>query len=227
MTLQNQKEIASTFSDKFEEFELDLTLTQNEFSIFDKGVFAESMDEKWNVFVLDKYMFWARSWTDACIYKIELLREDDVIKLIKGFVTRNRLEYNSNNVEQDKILFLKLLQAYLGRDDIYVDPAFHFDLIKQVLADQEPISRYKKSISRQSVGINKMIYKSVQHFGEDYIIKTGWQAFYEKIKDMNDDEDILSLYLHEKGTRNGTTYHFDNEGKRLISVIVPVELSSR
>src|SRR5690606_3329359 len=109
----------------------------------------------------------------------------------------------------------------------YIDPAFQFDLIKQTLSQHQPISRYKKSISRQSVKINKTIYQSLLNFGEDYVNETGWTDFYNKIKDMNDDVDILSLHMHDKETNKGTTFHFDKECNALISVILPVELSSR
>jgi hypothetical protein len=227
MTLEKQNEIASSFSDKFEDFDLDITLSQDEFILFDKGVFSSSMDEKWNIFVLDNFMYWVRSWTNHCVFKIQLTRNADVVILEKGFVTRDRNQYNSDDIEQDKILFLKLLQVYLGRDDIFIDPAFQFDLVKQTLSHHQPISRYKKSIGRQSVKINKTIYQSLLHFGEDYVNKTGWTDFYKKIKDMNDDVDILSLYMHDKETNRGTTFHFDNDCKALISVILPVELSSR
>lgn len=227
MTLEKQNQIASSFSDKFENFDLDITLSKGEFILFDKGVFSSSMDEKWNVFVLANFMYWACSWTNHCVFKIQLSRNADVVILEKGFVTRDRNQYNSDNFEQDKVLFLKLLQVYLGRDDIYIDPAFQFDLIKQTLYQHQPISRYKKSIGRQSVKINKTIYQSMLHFGEDYVDATGWADFYKKIKDMNDDVDILSLYMHDKETNKGTTFHFDSDCKTLIAVILPVEISSR
>jgi hypothetical protein len=77
------------------------------------------------------------------------------------------------------------------------------------------------------VKINKAIYQNLLHFGKDYVTKTGWADFHKKIKDMDDDVDILSLYIHDKETNKGTTFHFDRECKALISVILPFELSSR
>ena len=227
MTLEKQKQIASSFSDKFEGFELDISLPITEFSLFDNGVFAKSMDEKWNVFVLENFMYWSRSWTNHCIFKIRLTRNADIVFLDKGFVTRDNIQFNSDNIKDDKTLFLNLLQVYLERDNIYVDPAFNYDIIKQTLSKYQPVSRYKKSIGRQSVKINKVIYQSILHFGQDYVNKTGWADFYEKIKNMDDEIDILSLYIHDKETNEGTTYHFDNDGKALINIIAPVELSSR
>ena len=224
MTIKDKKEIANSFSKKFEKFQLDVKLTEEEFSLFNKSVLAGN-DGKWYIFVLDNYLYWATGW--SCIYKIQLSKEDGFVRLTEGFITREKLEYNSDNIENDRIEFLKLLQVYLERDDIYVDPALNFVLVKQILAKHQPCTRYKRSIGRQSVELNKIIYKSIQHFGEEFVNKTGWKDFYEKIKGMNDDDDILSLYIQEKGTDKGTTYHFDTDGKTLISIIVPAELSSR
>ncbi len=124
MTVQEQKQIAIAFSDKFQEFDLNLKLTADEFRLFDNGVSANSMDEKWNILVLDNFMCWIRSWTDNLIYIIQLKREADVVILEKGFVTRDKAKYMSDSIAEDKILFLQLLQIYSGRDDIYVDPEF-------------------------------------------------------------------------------------------------------
>lgn len=225
MTIEQRIRIANSFSCKFEEFQLHIKLPAQEFSIFEEGVFAKSMDEKWNIFIVENYLYWARSWTNKCIYKIQFFHEGDSIRLIRGFVTKNKQEYNSDDIDKDRILFLELLQTYLERDDLYIDPAYHYEAVKQVIAGYEPANLYTKSIGLQSVAINKMIYQSIIHFGENYAAKTGWTDFYDKIKEMNDNEDILSLYIHEKGTNKGTTYHFDKDGKKLINIIVPVELS--
>lgn len=227
MTAEKQQQIASSFSDTFEEFNLAVSLSTEEFSLFDKGVFSKSMEDKWNVFVVNDVMYWARSWTHHCIFKIHLIRKTDQVTLEKGFVTRNKNQYNSDDIEQDKIHFLKILQHYLGRDDIYVDPAFQFDLIKQTLSLYQPARRYKKSIGRQSVKSNKLIYETMLRSRDEHLNATGWADFYTKIKDMNDDDDILSLYLHNKETNRGTTYYFDKEGKVLLGVIVPIEQSGR
>lgn len=223
MNIIKQKEIANSFSETFQEFDINLTLKYEEFKLFENGVFARSMDEKWNIFILDNFMYWARSWSGNCIYKVQLTKWEDNITLGMGYVTRDRAQLNSENIEHDKIRFLELLQCYLDRDDIYIDPAYHFDIVIQTLAKYEPINRYIKSIGRQSVSINKSIYHSCIYFGQEYLNKSGWTEFYDKIKYMNDDEDILSLYIQEKGTNQGTTYHFDKEGKKIISIIVPVD----
>lgn len=225
MTLQDKIKIANSFFDKFDTFHSDIKLTVDEFQIFEDGVYAKDMDEKWNIFVLDNLMYWARSWTNACIYKVQLNKQADVVLLEKVFVTRDKTQYRFDDIEKDQTLFLKLLQVYLGRDDISVDTAFQFELVKQILSQYAPLDRYIKWVGRQSVAINKVIYQSILHFGDDYAQKTGWTDFHEKIKSMDDDEEILSLYLQEKGTNRGTTYYIDNSGKRLISVVIPVDIS--
>ena len=158
MTLQDKTKIAKSFSDKFDTFQPDIKLTVDEFQIFEEGVYAKDMDEKWNIFVLDNFMYWARSWTDTCIYKVQLNKRADFVLLEKVFVTRDKTQYRVDDIDKDKTLFLKLLQVYLGRDDIYIDPAFQLELVKQILNRYKPLDKYIKSIGRQSVAINKMIY---------------------------------------------------------------------
>ena len=131
MTVQEQKQIAIAFSDKFQEFDLDLKLTADEFRLFDNGISANSMDEKWNILVLDNFMCWTRSWTDNLIYIIQLKRQSDTVILEKGFVTRDETRYMSEGIEEDKTIFLQLLQFYLDRDNICIDPEFQFGIIKK------------------------------------------------------------------------------------------------
>ena len=227
MTAQDKTKIANSFSDKFNTFHPDVKLTVNEFQIFEEGIYANGMDDKWNIFVLGKFMYWARSRTNTCIYKVQVNKRADFVLLEKVFVNRDKTQYLFDHIEKEKILFLQLLQFYLGRDDIYVDPEFHIELVKEILRKYQPLDKYIKSIGRQSVDINKMIYQSILEFGADYAQKTGWTDFYEKIKNRNENEEILSLYLQEKGTNKGTTYYMDNGGNHLISVVVPMDISSR
>src|SRR5437762_4182517 len=196
MRLEEQNQIAKTFSDKFQEFDLELTLTANEFELFDNGVFSNSMEEKWNIFLLDNFMYWARSWTAHCIYKIQVTRQAGSVTLEKGFVTRDKSQYNSANLEKDKILFLQLLQGYLDRDDIYIDPEFELDIIKEMISKYDPQNKCIKSIGHcNDVGLTKKIYDGLIMHSKNFCEVVGWQELKENIATKDDKEDLLSLYL--------------------------------
>ena len=220
MTSEEQKHIAKSFSDKFQEFNLDLSFTSDEFRFFDKGIFADSMEEKWNVFVLDNFMYWVRSWTDNCIYKIQLTRQTENVTLEKGFVTRDRTQYNSDNIEKDKILFLQLIQSCLGRDDIYVDPEFELEIIKEIISNYDPNNKCLKSIGHDNdVGLTKKIYNGLTTNSKDFCEVVGWQELKENIATKDDKEHLLSLYLQDKETKEATTFYFDKEGKHLLGQV--------
>src|ERR1700760_548038 len=74
MNPEMQKHIAASFSGEYEEFDPELTLTATEFELFEKGIFSNSMDDKWHIFVIEDKMYLARSWTGYCIFKIHVKR---------------------------------------------------------------------------------------------------------------------------------------------------------
>ena len=53
MTDTNKHKIATAFPDKFYQTTLAIEISISEFKIFENGIFAESMDDKWNIFVND------------------------------------------------------------------------------------------------------------------------------------------------------------------------------
>ena len=115
MTDERKIEIAESFSDKYAEAELNLKLTESEFGKFENGIYAGSMDEKWNIFLIENDMFWARSWTDNCIFKIGFERRNGEVDLKNIKVTRNPNEYNSNDLEYDIGIFKRMLDFYLNK----------------------------------------------------------------------------------------------------------------
>jgi 8-oxo-dGTP diphosphatase len=217
MLIERQKEIANSFSKIFQEFDLNIELTSDEFHVFDEGVFSLNMDEKWDVFVLERFMYWSRSWTGHCIYKVEIIRLKGAVILKKGFVTRDKIQYNSADIEKDKILFLQILQAYVGREDIYVDSEFQLDLIKRAIDEFDPNDECTKSIGYQALGLTKRIYNSIH--GTQCQVK-GLDELERNTSDKRDDEPLLSLYLQNKKTRDAITYYFNKEGDLLLGRIV-------
>ncbi|WP_151088581.1 hypothetical protein [Hymenobacter baengnokdamensis] len=221
MTVQEQKQIAIAFSDKFQEFDLDLKLTADEFRLFDNGISANSMDEKWNILVLDNFMCWTRSWTDNLIYIIQLKRQSDTVILEKGFVTRDETRYMSEGIEEDKTIFLQLLQFYLDRDDIYVDPEFQLDVIKKIIKKFDPAGKCKKSIGHTDVGETKKIYEALtQEDLKAYYSVFGWNELKQHLSNRDDNEPLLSLHLLGGQTNSSVAYYFDKEVKSLLGQIV-------
>lgn len=221
MTPEKQKEIADSFSENFEEFDLELVLSNTEFNLFDKGVFAESMDRKWNIFVIADFMYMVRSWTNYCIYKIHLKRQAEFVTLLKAFVTKDKTQYNSNDIHQDKIQLLQVIQMYLGRDDIYIDQEFNLELIRKTILQHDPNKECKKSIGHNTVGLTREIYNGLTTEDQKkYFDIIGWTDLKNKITQKSDKEPLLSPYMHNKKTNKATTYYFDQEANELLGQII-------
>ena len=107
MNKTKKQEIANSFPNQFETSTLNLEISTSEFQVFEKGIYARSMDEKWNVFVLDDIIYFARSWTNNCIYKIFASPNGEFVSLSEFHVNRDEKEYKSKDLEYDTVFFLK------------------------------------------------------------------------------------------------------------------------
>src|SRR5450631_254194 len=174
MTEHLKQEIADSFPTEYAEFDLGLTLPVSDWEVFEKGISSTGMDEKWNVFSLAGELYWARSWTNHCVFKIFVNKQVNAVKFGKTYVNRNTKQFNSADVEQDRILLLKLIQMYLKREDLYVDPKLELPLIRETIGHYDPRNEYKKSVGSNGVGLTKHIYDSLRgNVGPDHVLE-GW-----------------------------------------------------
>lgn len=221
LTFEKQEQIADSFSDRFETFDVNLKLSGDEFLIFEKGIFSSSMDEKWNIFIYNGFLCFARSGTNYCIYKIKILKQTGFVLLEKGFVTRDKMQYNGSNIRQDKDILLRMVQFRLGRDDIYVAPELSFELIKDAISQYDPCNACSKSIGHNSVGLTRKIYEGLTtDTSKDFFKINGWVDFKNNISAKDENEPLLSLHLHNRQTNSGTTFYFDKEAKTFFGRIV-------
>ncbi|RZK01383.1 MAG: hypothetical protein EOO46_20475 [Flavobacterium sp.] len=117
MTHQEKHKIAASFPDQYETNRLDLELSAVEFRTFEDGIFAESMEEKWNVFVLSDIIYFARSWTNFCIYKVSVKKDKFHIVLSEFKINRDESQYRSKDLDYDTVLLKKLLKMFIKTED--------------------------------------------------------------------------------------------------------------
>ena len=228
MTTERKIQIAESFSDKYVETELDIDLLEKEYELLKKGIFAGSMDEKWNVFILNDFLYFARSWTDNCIYKASLEKNRRGNKLNNLKVTRNTDEYKGTDLKSDSDLFKKILQMYLNREDLYTDERINLPLIKSTLEKYNGQKTLRKSVGSQSVELNLSIYNSLRQSSSEIITVLGLEELTKNTKKYKPNYELLSLHISNKeNPKDSTTYFFNQEGTELIGQITIERKASR
>jgi hypothetical protein len=220
MTDIEKHKIATSFPDKYETNRLDLEISTAEFKPFEDGIFSGSMDEKWNVFVLDETIYFARSWTNFCIYKVFAKRQSQTVILSDFQVSRDDNQYKSKDLDYDTVLLKKLLQMFLQREDFYYDPKLELPLIKKTIERLDPRNECKKSIGSNNVGLTRQIHNGLTtEEQKKYFDIIGWTELKEMIADKSDSEPLISLYLQNRQTKSATTYYFDKDANELLGQI--------
>ena len=221
MTDIDKHKIASSFPDKFEQSNLGIEISSAEYKTFKDGIFANSMDDKWNVFVWDNTLYLARSWKGFCIYKVFIKRQGDSVLLSSFQVNRDENQYRSKDIQYDIKLLRKLLQMFLRREDFYSDSELELPLIKATIQKVDPNNECKKSIGSNNVGLTRQIHNRLTtNEQKKYCDVIGWTELRERIANKNDDEPLLSLYLQNRNTNSAATYYFDKDANEFLGEII-------
>lgn len=112
MNIEQKNEISNSFVDSFKDLKLDIKLSIRETNRLREGIYAESMEDKWNIFILKKHIYFARSWTEHCIYKVEFEDNASFIVLKNLRVTNNSKHYNWIFKKLEPRIFKRLIQTF-------------------------------------------------------------------------------------------------------------------
>lgn len=115
MTEDRKIAIAESFSKIHAHTYLNIKLTHKEFLYFEKGSYATAQEEKWNIFIVNNWICFARSWTDYCIFKVQFKKEENHVMLGKLKITRNKNEYGGSNIKDDVASFKIMLDFCTGK----------------------------------------------------------------------------------------------------------------
>lgn len=206
------KSIAASFPNEYELGILDVKLQLSEFSVFEKGIYPENMDAKWIVFILDEVIYFVRSWTKYVTYKIFYEIQDDGVLLKYCYVSRNRAQYNSIGIDNDVKVLKRLLRAMFNRESIYEYPEMQLPAIKRTMESIPSIELYIKSIGHSTIKIIKAVH--------DFSDISGVYDELKKIVDSLDDQsELISLYLQHRDTRKAMTFYYDLSGELLLASV--------
>lgn len=212
MTDETKHIIADSFPKKFEQFELNLKISASEFNLFEN---EDNVDDNSDFFVIDDILYYARN-QNICIYKVFTKKRSDGIELKNTFVNRDSSQYTSTDIESDKILLLELIQIFLGREDIYVDPRLQIKSIKDTIKKFDPKNNCNKSVGSMKVGLTLQIHRDLISHRKDYCTVKGFEELEHNIKGMDANEELLSLYLQNRQNKDAITFYFDKEGHKVL-----------
>ena len=82
-------------------FDLDIQLSDKQLNMLLNFPHPVGMDSKWNVLFKRNFIYFYRTWTGFCIYKVEIENN----KLIKIFINNNVEQYKFLDDEKELILF--------------------------------------------------------------------------------------------------------------------------
>jgi hypothetical protein len=215
MATERQIEVANSFPSEFKEFEIGLSISKNE---LDRLIENRTLG-KLQIFIQDNFLCFSRG--RYCIFKVRIEEKNDTVTLSKCLVNGNKEQYGRIDDEHDKKFILNLIQFVLGRDDLYVDPAFKLESVQKILLKNDPDKRCVRSIGRgNTVSLLRAHYdgwSEERHYNKKM---SGWLELRAALEVRSENENLLSLYLQDNQEKSSTTFYFDSKGHQLLGRIV-------
>lgn len=91
--------------------------TPEEFEKISLGLKPEQMEDKWLIEMEGDALFFYRSWTGHCVFRVEFGRSGDRYAVKRALANRNADQYNSPGDDYDAALLGFLIEVLLlGRD---------------------------------------------------------------------------------------------------------------
>lgn len=208
---------AESFPAQFDKGELQIKLSFDEFALFEAGIFSRSMDEKWDIIIFNGAIYFFRSWTGICIYKVYFERFNDFVILTKFEVNRDPNQYTWTDLEYDTGSLKRVIQFYLNRDDIYVDPRMSLPMIQAIIQQIDPEIIFRKSVSTGFVGVIRTIFENaISPKQRPFCDVTGWEELKQNISDKQTTDSLIDLCIQYRTAQPSKTYHFDSITHKLL-----------
>ena len=97
--------------------------TEEEFEKISYGFLPQDQQDKWFIYLEGDWLNFHRSWTGACIFKLEIVLNNCKYHATKAVVNRDPEQYRSTNDEQDvKLIAFLIDQLLLNRFAILPTP---------------------------------------------------------------------------------------------------------
>ncbi len=97
-------------------FELDLTISSNDFFRIMQGLIPASISDRWFIYYKDNWLYLHRSWTGHCIFQLRFQEREGNYKVVGAIANRHKQQYKSNDITLDaEIIKLVLFSQLIGK----------------------------------------------------------------------------------------------------------------
>jgi hypothetical protein len=94
--------------------ELSAQFSQAEFELISLGRISREMEEKWFIFLEDEWLYFHRSWTGNCIFKLRLEPNNDGYSVAEAWANGDSGQYNrKHGLGSDSELITGLIKNLL------------------------------------------------------------------------------------------------------------------
>ncbi|MBE2224119.1 MAG: hypothetical protein IAF02_21445 [Anaerolineae bacterium] len=87
--------------------------TEEEFEKMSYGFLPQDQQDKWFIYLEDDWLFFHRSWTGTCVFKLEIVLNNCKYHAIKAIVNRDPEQYRNTDDRQDVELISYLIDTLL------------------------------------------------------------------------------------------------------------------
>ena len=112
--------IITGIPDKTEKGDLGVTLSLSQFSIFKNGIWSSMMEEKWNIFVMNSTIYFARSWTNIIVYLVYYKETPNNVLLESFEVNKDENQYSFKNIDEERDRLTKLIKDFADKKIFYM-----------------------------------------------------------------------------------------------------------
>ena len=85
-------------------FKFEKLYTDYEAELMMNGHKPKSMDDKWFIYYEAPWLYFHRSWTGHCIYKLKLDGSPAGVRVIEAWVNINKDQFNGEHLDNSKLL---------------------------------------------------------------------------------------------------------------------------
>ena len=106
--------------------------TEEEFERVKVGVVHETMEDHWFICLEGRWLYFVRSWSASCIYKLLLGRGDEKYRVTEAWVSRDPRQYKTEHAARTAILESKTPSAemYYTLGEVLADGGSYLDAEK-------------------------------------------------------------------------------------------------